>query len=130
MAKKTSGKIVQEFKYEIDPNFDFVLEDGQNTSICLRKISWGDREPKIDIRKYMYQNGEELMRKGISLSDEATDEMVGILAEHGYGNTSRILKAIAARDDYDVAVNSLEQQDSELEDYDEDEYYDPSELIS
>lgn len=131
MAKK-SGKIISEFKYEINPDFDFVLEDGQNTSICMRKISWNDKEEKVDIRKYMYQNGEEQMRKGVSLSDPAVHEMVNILTEHDYGDTRRMLKALRQREEYEKIMSSIDEpEEEELEDYTEDEeYYDPSELVS
>ena len=42
----------KEFSYEVDPNFDYVLEERANTFIALRKIKWGSQtEAKLDIRK-------------------------------------------------------------------------------
>ena len=43
--------MAKEFSYEIIPDFDFIIEEGQNNSTNLRKISWNGREPKLDIRK-------------------------------------------------------------------------------
>ena len=47
----------KDFSFEIVPNFDFVLEEGSNTSVNLRKISWNGRDPKLDIRKWSYNDG-------------------------------------------------------------------------
>ena len=46
------------FKYEVNKDYDFILEESANTSICLRKISWNDRPEKLDIRKYTYSDGQ------------------------------------------------------------------------
>ena len=41
------------FSFKMEEGFDFVLQEGQNTSTNLRKIAWGDSsEAKIDIRKW------------------------------------------------------------------------------
>lgn len=129
MAKE--GKIVSEFKYSINPDYDYVIEDGANSSICLRKISWGEREEKLDLRKYIYSNGEEQMRKGISMSDEAGDELACVLAETGYGDTKRILKGLSKRDDYEKALASLDEPDEvKSDDTEEEGYYNPNDLIA
>lgn len=118
----------KEFKMEIVPDFDFIIEEGANTSINLRKISWGGRDPKIDIRKWSYQDGKERAMKGVSLTEDGTNELSCILVEQGYGDTKRIINAIKQRKDYDGSINSsesiAEENDDELE-----EYYDPSELF-
>lgn len=123
MAKENN-----DFSYTINPDFDYVLEEGQNTSINLRKISWNGRPEKVDIRKYTYENGQEKMMKGISLSDSATDELVGALVENGYGDTKRILVGMSDRRDFQEALDRMDEPD-EFEDDEEEEYYDPSELL-
>mgnify|MGYP004665077047 FL=1 len=118
----------KDFSFEIVPNFDFVLEEGSNTSVNLRKISWNGRDPKLDIRKWSYNDGEERMLKGCTLSDEGGNELACVLVEHGYGDTNRLFKALSQRDDFhgtvDVGESKSEEDDSE------EEYYDPSMLLS
>ena len=118
----------KDFSFEIVPNFDFVLEEGSNTSVNLRKISWNGRDPKLDIRKWSYNDGEERMLKGCTLSDEGGNELACVLVEHGYGDTSRLLKALSQRDDFHTTVDVGESKSEE--DDNEEEYYDPSMLLS
>ena len=118
----------KDFSFEIVPNFDFVLEEGSNTSVNLRKISWNGREPKLDIRKWSYNDGEERMLKGCTLSDEGGNELACVLVEHGYGDTNRLLKALSQRDDFHGEVDTTESKSQE--DDEEEEYYDPSMLLS
>lgn len=85
----------KEFKYEVNPNFDFILEERANTYIALRKIKWGDKsEEKLDIRKYIAQESGERMMKGCSFSDEAAHELTKIMVEQGYGKDKDIFDAI------------------------------------
>lgn len=124
MAWNNSNK---EFKMEILPGFDFIIEEGANTSINLRKISWGGRDPKLDIRKWSYQDGQERAMKGVGLTNEGANELSNVLVEQGYGDTKRIINAIKQRQDYDGSINSIET-DEDNDDGSE-EYYDPSELF-
>lgn len=118
----------KEFSMEIEDNFDFILEEGQNTSINLRRISWNGRPSKIDIRKWVYNDGAERAMKGVSLSDEGADELANVLIEQGFGNTKRIIKAIKAREDYDGSISGNITEEI-AEDDGSEEYYDPSELL-
>lgn len=118
----------KDFSFEIVPNFDFVLEEGSNTSVNLRKISWNGRDPKLDIRKWSYNDGEERMLKGCTLSDEGGNELACVLVEHGYGDTNRLFKALSQREDFHGEVDITESKSQE--DDEEEEYYDPSMLLS
>ena len=62
--KINMSKENKDFSFEIIPDFDFILEEGSNTSVNRRKISWNGRDPKLDIRKWSYNDGEERMLKG------------------------------------------------------------------
>lgn len=85
----------KEFSYEVDPNFDFVLEERANTFISLRKIKWGSQaEAKLDIRKYRATEEGEMMMKGCSLTDEGANELTKVLVEQGYGSDKDIYDAI------------------------------------
>lgn len=116
----------KEISMEVNKDFDFIIEEGKNTSINLRKISWNGRPEKLDIRKWSYTDGEERAMKGIGLTDEGADELSAVLVEQGYGNTKRIAKAIKAREDYNGALDDKEET---IEDDGSEEYYDPSELL-
>lgn len=122
----------KEFKYEIDKEFDdHVIEERNNTSIIMRKISWGSNgDYKVDIRKYLYTDEGERMGKGISLTDDGANELTKELISCGYGNTKDILLALRNRNEdefksaVDLVVNGIE------EDENSDEYYDPKELLA
>ena len=118
----------KEFTYKVMPDFDFVIEEGKNTSINLRKVSWNDKPAKIDIRKWSYEDGgKERALKGITLSDDGANELSTILVENGYGDTKRLVKAIKGREDYSDDMNLA--NDAVYSDEDSDEYYDPKELF-
>lgn len=116
----------KEITMEIEDNFDFIIEEGQNTSINLRKISWNGRPSKIDIRKWNYVDGNEVAMKGIGLSEDGANELASVLVEQGYGDTKRIIKALKSR-----GFNEKELKNNEVyEDNEMEEYYDPSILLN
>lgn len=116
----------KEITMEIEDNFDFIIEEGQNTSINLRKISWNGRPSKIDIRKWNYVDGNEVAMKGIGLSEDGVNELASVLVEQGYGDTKRIIKALKSR-----GFNEKELKNNEVyEDNEMEEYYDPSILLN
>lgn len=116
----------KEITMEIEDNFDFILEEGQNTSINLRKISWNGRPSKLDIRKWNYTDGNEVAMKGIGLSEDGANELASVLVEQGYGDTKRIIKALKSR-----GFNEEELKNNEIyEDNEVEEYYDPSILLN
>jgi len=119
-----------EFKYEVNPDFDFIIEESSMGNICLRKISWNDRPEKLDLRKYTYADGQEKMLKGISLSDEAADELTCVLVENGYGDPRRILRGLSTRDTFEEDLEHYTE--IEAAGYDDDgseDFYDPSQLV-
>ena len=118
----------KEISMEIEEGFDFILEEGQNTSINLRKISWNGRPSKLDIRKWNYTDSGERAMKGIGLSDEGADELAAVLVENGYGETRRLVKALKERES-DEEIDIELAPEEETEDDGEEEYYDPSELL-
>lgn len=86
------------FTYEIDPNFDYVLEERGNTYTALKKIRWGDNDHfSLDIRKwYATENGER-MAKGCSLmTDEGADELTRVLVSTGYGDDKELASEICS----------------------------------
>lgn len=118
----------KEITMEIQEGFDFIIEESGNSSLNLRKVGWNGREPKLDLRKWSYNEGEERAMKGVTMTDEGADELTGVLVEQGYGNTKRIAKAIAKREEYNDVMEHLNDVEEESNDTSE-EYYDPSELL-
>lgn len=126
MAWKNNNK---EFTVDIKPGFDFIIEEGGNTSINLRMISWNGRDHKLDLRKWTYkEDGQEQAMKGVSLTEEGGNELASVLVEQGYGDTKRIVNAIKKRQEYDNSLDSINTDEIEEDDGSE-EYYDPSELF-
>ena len=115
-----------EFTYEFQEGFDYIIEESGNTSSNLRRISWNGRPYKLDFRKYSYKDGQEMMMKGISMSEDGASELASVLVENGYGDTRRIIKAIRGRDDFD---ESLLDKAVEIDDSGDEEYYDPKQLL-
>lgn len=110
----------KEITYKICDGFDFILDEGGNSSTNLRKVEWNNNgKPKLEIRKWMYQDGSERAGKGCTLTDAGANELAAVLCENGFGDTNRIMKALMSRDDYG----------KNLEETSEDNYYDPNELF-
>ena len=129
------------FHFEIDPEFDFVLEEKGNTYTALRKIKWGDKENySLDLRKYYATEKGEQMAKGCSLmTKEGADELTKVLIMQGYGNdksladdicNNRVELAARIYDNIqnnqnlkntveDIIVNHLSEEDDEYFDLDE-----------
>ena len=119
----------KEISMEIESGFDFIIEESGNSSLNLRKVGWNGRDPKLDLRKWTYNDGQERALKGVTMSDEGADELAGVLVEQGYGNTKRIIKAIREREEYADVMEHIDDEDSYNDDESE-EYYDPSELLA
>lgn len=114
------------FQYEVLEGFDFIIEESGNSSVNLRKISWNGRPHKLDIRKYAYKDGQEQMMKGISLTEDGANELASVMVEQGYGDTKRIIKALRQREDFN---ESMLDKNAAIEDDDDEDYYDPKQLL-
>lgn len=113
---------------EIEPDFDYIIEEGQNTSINLRKINWNGRGSKLDLRKWVYNGGTERAMKGISLSEDGADILTTTLVKLGYGSTKDIANSLKTRKDFNQSLLESSNDPQYVDDGSE-EYYDPSELL-
>ena len=118
----------KEFTMEIQEGFDFIIEESGNSSLNLRRVGWNGREPKLDLRKWVYTDGQERAMKGVSMTDAGADELTGVLVEQGFGNTKRIAKALINREEYNEVMKHLDDVEEGNDDGSE-SYYDPSELL-
>ena len=129
------------FIYTTDPDFDYTIDEKGNTFIALRKIDWGNKgEYKLDLRKYYASESGETMAKGVSfLTEDGPHELTKVLVETGYGDDNELAEAIIKDRPY-IAKRIKEELDNnqfyanridKLEStYEEDEFYDPEELIA
>ena len=97
-----------EFKYEVDENFDYLIEEKGNQAIFFRRVSWGGRDAKPEIRKWYVDGTSETPGKGFSfMTDEGPDELVKVMTEIGYGKTDEILENISKREDFGISVKKV-----------------------
>lgn len=132
--------MAREFQYTNDPDFDYTIDEKGNTFIALRKIDWGNNgNYKLDLRKYYASESGETMSKGVSfLTDDGPDELAKVLIETGYGNDDEITNTIIEKRPgilgrIYTAINNnpelIEKLDEEDYGNQEENYYDPEELI-
>ena len=99
-------KNTDNFSYEIDPNFDFTIDEKANKFMALRKIKWGNSEEyKLDLRNYVATEEGERMLKGCTfISEEAGHELASVLIKQGYGHIEEIAEAVVSNDELLGAV--------------------------
>lgn len=123
-----------EFKYEVDPNFDYLVEEKGNQAVFFRRVSWGGRDAKPEIRKWYVDGTSETPGKGVSfMTEEGPDELVNIMTKVGYGKTEEILENISKREDFPVSVKKIFGKSNEelINDYESvevEDVYDPRSL--
>lgn len=124
------------FTYTNDPDFDYTIDEKGNTFIALRKIDWGNKgDYKLDLRKYYASETGETMSKGVSfLTDDGPNELTKVLIETGYGDDEELANAIidnrpellgkicSEMNKRGITANDIE--------YEDEEFYDPEELIA
>ena len=97
-----------EFKYEVDPNFDYLIEEKGNQALFFRRVSWGGRDAKPEIRKWYVDGTSETPGKGFSfMTEDGPNELIKIMTDLGYGNTDEILENISKREDFPTAVKKV-----------------------
>ncbi len=121
------------FEYEVDKEFDHVIDEKGNSFIALRKIQWGGKgDFKLDLRKwYISSTGEETVGKGVSfLTEEGPHELAKVLVDNGYGHTNEILSGIYHREDFEECLQGLRDGvDIANNKSNDEDYYDPEELL-
>lgn len=123
-----------EFKYEVDQNFDYLIEEKGNQAVFFRRVSWGGRDAKPEIRKWYVDGTNETPGKGVTfMTEEGPDELVKTMTEIGYGKTEEVLENISKREDFPVAVKKIlgKGVDELVEEYDSvelEDVYDPRAL--
>lgn len=123
-----------EFKYEVDPEFDYLIEEKGNQALFFRRVSWNGRDAKPEIRKWYVDGTSETPGKGFSfMTEEGPNELIKTMTELGYGNTEEVLENISKRDDFSVAVKKVlgkgvEELTEEYDSIELEDVYDPRAL--
>lgn len=123
-----------DFKYEVDENFDYLIEEKGNQAIFFRRVSWGGRDAKPEIRKWYVDGTSETPGKGFSfMTEEGPDELVKVMTEVGCGKTDEILANISKRDDFGISVKKIlgkgiDELIDDTADIELEEVYDPRSL--
>ena len=86
--------------------FDKIIEEKGNTYVSLRKCKWKqDGEERYDLRKYTTSpEGNEVILKGVSLTEEGMNELTNTLVKEGFGNTGVMMDSLVERKDFPVAL--------------------------
>lgn len=66
-----------DIKFEIVEKLGVISESPKGWKKEVNRISWNDKEPKIDIRDWSPEHDK--MGKGITLTDEEAKDLVAIL---------------------------------------------------
>lgn len=135
----------KEFKYNQEPDFDYIISEGGSNFVAVRKIKFGvgqdeecnPEDRKIDIRKWSIDaEGNERALKGVNLNDEAVDELVSTLVKLGYGDTSEIINGIKDREEFmdliiPFTIENIDLGDlkEELHNKNKKKYFDPKEVL-
>lgn len=123
-----------DFKYEVDDSFDYLIEEKGNQAVFFRRVSWGGRDAKPEIRKWYVDGTSETPGKGCSfMTEEGPNELVRVMTEVGYGKTDEILENISKRDDFKIAVKKvlgkgIDEVVEECDSVELEEVYDPRSL--
>ena len=109
-----------------------VLEEKNNTFKALRTISHNGKAEVLDIRTwYINGEGQEIMGKGISLSDEGADNLTVFMVREKYGDTKEIIQGLKTREDFIPSLTAvlthqeLESVGVDITKVDPSEFYDP-----
>ncbi len=137
MFNKTSDL---EFKLR-DEESKWILEEHQNQMKVLQVGMWGKPDEPIDPFRCKYEtrtvyigkDGNEIMGKGCSFSEEGINELTRVLVEQGKGNTKDLLTSMSTRPEFlptlkRVLKGNPDAEDIDLSDVDE-EFFDASTIL-
>ena len=124
--------------YEVkEDGINELIEEKNNMVTMLREVSWNGRESHLEIRKWVEDAEKETPMKGVSfMTEEGPHNLTETLVKCGFGNTKNIIKQLSVRDDFDNSLINVigKQKVSKAKStpviVNEDEYYDPKEIIS
>lgn len=133
MAFKKDGNLSFTVK---DDGINEVIDEKGNLTVMLREVSWGEREAKLELRRWIIDIDKETPMKGCSfLTEEGPNNLVNIMVKHGFGDTNIILHELSAREDFEESLvktigktKVTKAKETEVN-ISEDDYFDPNEIF-
>jgi hypothetical protein len=114
-------------------NLSEIFDEKGNVVTMLRKVAWGDKEEKLELRKWIVDINKEMPHKGFAfLTPEGPHKLTKVLIENGYGHTEELITAMKDREDFkDSLVNVIgEKEVSDIKKTKvKSEYYDPKDML-
>lgn len=123
---------MEEFKYTVDKSLDEVVDERGNTAVMLRKLAWGDKEPKVEIRKWFITEKGERPSKGVTFcTEEGPGNLAKVLIRNGFGKTEELIGELKDREDFDDSLAKVigKQAIKKAKETVMEEYYDPREVL-
>ena len=127
MSWKSSGPV----SFNIDPEgINEVVEENGNMVTMLRKVGWGGKEEKIELRKWIVDTDSEKPMKGCAMTDIGWHNLTSILTKNGFGDTREIIENISTRDNFEDSLTKVigKKKYSEAKEtvIEEDDYFTPT----
>jgi hypothetical protein len=114
-----------------------IIDEKNNVALMLREVAWNGREKHLELRKWIIDVDKEQPMKGVSfITPEGPSNLVDALVKNGYGETKNVLHELSSRDDFNDALvqtvgkKKVEKAKNTTVVVNEDEYYDPKEVIN
>lgn len=117
--------------FKVHPDFDDLIDERGNTSICFRMVDWSGRPAKRpELRRWRLSETGESPDKGFTfLTDDGPKNLAKAIIKRDFGETKEYLEVLAEREDFDDAlvqvigkkrVSNAKEKEVEVEDF-----YDP-----
>lgn len=132
MPFKKDGNI--SFTIKVD-GINELIDERNNSILALREVGWNNKEPRLELRKWIVdENGDKPM-KGVSfLTEDGPHNLVHSMTKLGFGNTETIINNIKNRDDFEdslvkvIGKKKISKAKEETIEISEDDYFDPESL--
>ena len=124
--------------YEIkEDGINEVIEETNNTVTMLREVAWNGREAHLELRKWVENAEKEIPMKGVSFTtEEGPHNLTETMVKCGFGRTPNILHQLSGREDFDkslaktIGKQKIKEAKDTVVEIEEDEYFDPKDIIS
>ena len=132
MPFKKDGNI--SFTIKVD-GINELIDERTNSILAVREVCWNNKEPRLELRKWIVdENGDKPM-KGVSfLTEDGPHNLVHSMTKLGFGNTETIINNIKNRDDFEdslvkvIGKKKISKAKEETIEISEDDYFDPESL--
>lgn len=101
--------------YHVFKDYGLIFDENKNKYGSLRSVQWvkagaepDESKAKLELRKIIASDEGEQVGKGYTFStEEGPHELAEGLVDLGFGNTKKILKSVAKRDDFKESIDTI-----------------------